>query len=445
MLATGERRSFQWGLTVAKSPTEFKRASWLYDAKALAKFRLVLLPGPRRVLITGGSPDGSSGRMLKSADLYDPATNRFEPTQDMIAARHSHISIPVSLRGGGIASSLRPEQTLVAGGLGVVNSAGDTAFLATAEIFSEGRFHAIADMNAARAGAVAAMTSSGRILVAGGRGYDPAAMGMTSAEYLRATNAASFEFGFERTAGDMVYERALHTATPVRVLARRFPAILITGGGDNTANWTAEVYVAQDDDFGVSAPIRMRYSRVLHAAALLNDGRVLVCGGARSSSGTDLEWNQAELFDPMALTFSEFVATGNPPPSDYRRVGQMNEPRQGHSATALPDGRVLIAGGSKTIGSRAGQRVGALVERAEIFDPTTLQFTLAASLATPRQQHTATALGDGRVLVAGGYGAGVAGSGVLDSGEIYDPSNDTFTPVGNTMSSRRVFHAAAPI
>ena len=423
---------------------ELKRASWLVDAKAIAKFRLLLMPGPRRVLITGGSPDGSSSRMLKSADLYVPATNRFEPTQDMIAARQSHISIPVSMRGGGIAGSLRLEQTLVAGGVGVVNSSGDTSYLATAEIFSEGRFHAIADMGAARAGAVAAKTSSGRILVAGGQGYDPDAMVLTSAEYLRATNAAGFEFGFTRTGGDMVHQRALHTATPVRVLARRFPAILITAGGDDTANWTAEVYVARDDDFGISAPIQMRYSRVLHAAALLNDGRVLVCGGARRSSGTDPEWDQAELFDPMTLTFSEFVATGNPP-SDYRRVGPMKEPRQGHNATTLPDGRVLIVGGSKTIDSRAGQRVGALLEKAEIFDPATLQFTLSASLGTPRQQHTATALGDGRVLVAGGYGAGVAGSGVLDSGEIYDPSNDTFTPVGNTMSSRRVYHAAAPI
>ena len=84
-----------------------------------------------------------------------------------------------------------------------------------------------------------------------------------------------------------------------------------------------------------------------------------------------------------------------------------------------------------------------LIGKAEVFDPATLTFAVSGALVIPRTNHTATPLGDGRVLLAGGFGAG--SNVVLDSGEVFDPSTGMFTAVSNTMSQKRVHHAAAPI
>ena len=103
-------------------------------------------------------------------------------------------------------------------------------------------------------------------------------------------------------------------------------------------------------------------------------------------------------------------------------------PRTGHAATALSDGRVLITGGHDSAGN--------LVAVSEIFDPATQTSTASATLTTARADHTATLLADGRVLVAGGTGA----SGSLSSAEIFDGSG--FHVVGSAMTAARTRHTA---
>jgi hypothetical protein len=105
----------------------------------------------------------------------------------------------------------------------------------------------------------------------------------------------------------------------------------------------------------------------------------------------------AELYDPKTGTFSP--------------TGSLATARSGHSATALPDGRVLIAGGSP-VGDSSG-----VVASAELYDPATGTFSPTGSLATARAAHTATLLPDGRVLIAGGYD----GSKEFASAELYQP------------------------
>ena len=138
--------------------------------------------------------------------------------------------------------------------------------------------------------------------------------------------------------------------------------------------------------------------RFAHTATLLNDGRVLIAGGAgvRFRNGVA----GAEIYDPAANTFSP--------------AGNMIGARGGHTATLLADGRVLIAGGYDG---------GKDLASAEIFDPVTGTFTATGDMITAKEQHTATLLRTGKVLISGGF--------QYRGSELYDPATGAFTPISD--------------
>jgi len=108
------------------------------------------------------------------------------------------------------------------------------------------------------------------------------------------------------------------------------------------------------------------------------------------------------------------------------RIGAMTVSRAAHQATMLPDGRVLVTGGC------AGQGCERILASAEIFDPDSHTFTTVAPMSTPRASHVAVALGDGHVLVAGGW----TGRSSTAGAEVYDPDADRWTPVGDMTEPR---------
>jgi hypothetical protein len=108
----------------------------------------------------------------------------------------------------------------------------------------------------------------------------------------------------------------------------------------------------------------------------------------------------------------------------------MNQVRAQHTATELQDGTVLIVGGAT---NTAGFPNSIPTATAEVFDPVTTRFTPVGSMATARESHTATLLGDGRVLITGGYGAA---NSELRSAEIYDPKTKSFSPAGTMKEGR---------
>ena len=121
------------------------------------------------------------------------------------------------------------------------------------------------------------------------------------------------------------------------------------------------------------------------------------------------------------------IAAGQPT-GMFAATGAMTTPRFGHTATLLADGRVLIAGGYTDSWNPLPYPLNghAVTGAAELYDPATGAFTPTGSMTTPRAYHTATLLPDGRVLIASGRGAGRSQDN-LDSAEIYDPATGLFT------------------
>ena len=169
-------------------------------------------------------------------------------------------------------------------------------------------------------------------------------------------------------------------------------------------------------------PSRFRFTgslinaRDTFTATVLQSGKVLVVGGTGSQASLV---PTCELYDPTIGTFS--------------KTGNLNVPRFNHTATLLNNGMVLITGGEISDGS------GGFTESAsaELYDANAGTFAIASSLNQARKNHTATLLGSGLVLIAGGNGL----NGDPATAELYDPSTNNFSNTGN-LNTPRDMHTA---
>ena len=302
---------------------------------------------------------------------------------------------------------------------------------------------------------VAVTLTDGTVLFIGGTdsGLDPTTL-VSSYDYR--TNTWS-------SAPQLTSFRSRHTATLMKD-----GRILVAGGYTGTATESVEVYQVGS---GSTATMELNIRRFYHTATLLNDGRVLVTGGQTYDNGNNaITTRSAEVYSPTTETWAT--------------VGNMADARQQHTATLLPNGKVLIAGGYNAPDANP-------LSSAEIFDPATNTFSPAAASNNVHAAHNAVLLNDGTVLVAAGILSGAAtnaaelynpntnswsatagqptvpartfatlsklsdgrvilvggklvGTGVFDSTEIYDPTAKTFS-TSPAMPFGRAGHAAAAL
>jgi hypothetical protein len=112
------------------------------------------------------------------------------------------------------------------------------------------------------------------------------------------------------------------------------------------------------------------------------------------------------------------AASGLGPPNTWVGTGEMASAKADQTATLLPDGMVLVAGGAQT--------------GAELYDPATRVFSPTASLPVAVTDATATLLPDGQVLLAGG----LHGDHQVASAELYDPASGTWSATGSMTVAR---------
>jgi Galactose oxidase, central domain/Kelch motif len=214
-------------------------------------------------------------------------------------------------------------------------------------------------------------------------------------------------------AADMGTARLGHQAVVLRT-----GKVLIIGGFDNNISLSStELFSPRSGEWNPTGS--MITSRSSFSATVLRNGKVLVVGGFNvdnpSTGGSKTA--KAEIYDPHTGT--------------WHAAAPMHHTREGHTATLLRDGTVLVVGGA----SDEGDGVQA---SAELYNPRTNTWASTTPMDTARFLHTATRLRDGRVLVIGGDNT----EGTTDTAELYDPHTGSWEPAAS-LSTPRVQHGAA--
>jgi len=335
-----------------------------------------------KVLIAGGQSLSSGSYITSAAEIYDPATGKFNATGNMTRARSAH------------SATLLPDgRVLIAGGFGPLESTrfGDCPLpsscgqLTSAEIYdpSSGTFTVTGDM--ITPGGPAVLLPNGKVFISAAQLYDPSS----------ATFSAT----------------AAETSTTTATLLPNGQVLLTTAD-----DWgPGELYAPSTDTFSPTANINYQ------TATLLMNGKVLFISDP-DHNVLPHPTNEAQLYDLSTGTFTA--------------AGSMTIGREAHTATVLPDGTVLIAGTQLPGG-------GALAS-AEIYDPVLGTFGPTGSMIGARHSQKATLLNNGQVLITGGWDLypAMTSSAELYTPRVLVPAPVLFSLPGDGQGQGAIWHAA---
>ncbi len=329
------------------------------------------------VLVTGGDSEGGIGSGASaqaSAEVYDAVTGAFVPTGDMLVGRSGHT-----------ATLLNTGKVLITGGI-ALDTQGKQTSLSSAELYDPvtGVFTASGSMAAGRAWHIAVLLPSGKVLVEGGNSCDsspnPELYDPTTGQFtLTGPSTYPPPWGFSPVSASLLPNGNVLTTLDVGC---------DVGSG-------AEVYDSANGTFAATA--MMTTDRGYNTATLLPEGRVLI-------DGRDFTHNSgsAELYDPFASAFAAI--------DDISAKSQ-----EGHTATMLPDGSVLLAGGWICC--------GVSIAAAELYRPAhpapspVLYSLPGGSQGAILHAATQAAVGPANPAVAG-EALEIYGAGLIDGGAI---------------------------
>lgn len=236
-------------------------------------------------------------------------------------------------------------------------------------------------MNAARQSQTTTLLADSNILITGG--INSAGVRTTAVEMYNTTTNQ-----YENWAGLQV-ARSSHTATLMSD-----GRVLIAGGfaaGDVPLNSTE---ICDPRTKLCATSLTLATPRAGHTATLLdkgtNAGQVLICGGQNAASDHSIT-GTCDLFNPVGPARTA--------------AASMFYPRMGHTATSLFSGKIFVSGGRVWDTAASGGPAWLYQPNTEIYDPLTGTWAKAAALLQGRINHTATALNNGLVMIAGGYNA----------------------------------------
>jgi N-acetylneuraminic acid mutarotase len=353
-----------------------------------------------KVLITGGVGN-STGKTINSTEIYDPATNLWSNGASMNATRFDH------------SATLLPDgKVLVAGG-----QSGQYYYpTLTAEIYdpAANSWTNVASMHVERFKHIAVLLPNGKLLVAYGPAngsFSPGATGSADSQ----GSAETYDPAANTwTASGMTMQLPGFSTTKLA----NGQMLLVGGPSPSTAGASTftQIFNPATNTWSVAAPLNT--AREYHTATLLQNGKVLVVGG-------DSTIDYTLYFPPMYPPVLASVELYDPATNAWTTEASLITGRTAHTATLLPNGKVLVAGGVDSN--------GVLVTTAEIYDPNANTWAAAGTLITPRYQHTATLLNTGKVLLAGGNSNPISSltATPLNAAELYDPAANSWTATPN--------------
>ena len=337
----------------------------------------------------------------------------------------------VTASGGTVTSMLTPLTSLALNAAAATAGAGGTlnnAAFSAAELALRSSFNLPADLDIRTTAPLfgSGINSYGNALTAISR---MVANGLTLQALLATVNAQTLSAAYAAAAaptsptaptpgattfmatGSLLASRDSHAATLL-------PSgkVLVSGGFDSSSLAVAAAELYDPATAAWTAASAMVIARSSPTATLLANGKVLVSGG------------QTSLVRPTSLASAELY---DPATNRWSAAGSLATARSVHTATLLPSGKVLVAGGLNTAASANSIAI------AELYDPATNTWTPAGAMATARYAHTATLLPTGKVLVI----AGLAASGEVATAELYDPATNSWTTVGR-LTTARSLHTA---
>ncbi len=334
------------------------------------------LLGNGLVLIAGG--DSTSTGLRNDAVLYNPGSNTFSTVTSTMAFPREFAT----------ATLLPNGKVLIAGGFST------SIVTNTTSIFdpSNNTFSAGPVLSTGRENAAAMLLANGTVMIAGGDSSNNTAALATTDIYT--PNSGTMSAG-----PSMNHARTSLMAT----ILPNGNALVV--GGDNSGNSdnTAEIYNAGTNSFSITTITNtMNTAREQGTATLLPSGNVLIAGGFNIVTITGPTITPLKSTELLLTTSNAFQSA---------RAVNMNTARANMTATLVPNGSVIIAGGDQTTG---GSGLGSI----ELYNSLNDVFQASPPpMTSTRAVPTETLLPNGKVLIAGGLGNGAT----TNTTDLYTP------------------------